>query len=290
MVFAGGLEVIPLRVLLDILAWIGMSYAIWNPPHWKNSLILVSTVWMVLANSGPTSRWTTTFPMAPLVTLQFFRRTGSQLSNSRLLYYMSLLFVLLSVGLSLLFPPLQLPRAQAGGPYAVGAVDFFLPMETTGPGEETCSLFNHTQVQVKLLYPTNSTDKATMPYLSPSIALEFLQESFKAAAPPELKPYDWLLHHWLLAELPAQRHASLLPASEKEQFPLVAYSHGLMGNADLYSYQAVSLASQGVLVLMVNHLDGSAPVAEHVDGTRVTYNHDLIQIWKDGKELEYTRK
>lgn len=129
-----------------------------------------------------------------------------------------------------------------------------------------------------------------MPYLSPSLAMDFLRESMKAAAPPELKPYDWLMHHWLLTELPVQKHATLLPASEKEQFPLVAYSHGLMGNSELYSYQAVSLASQGVLVLMVNHLDGSAPIAEHHDGSRVPYNHDLINLYKAGKELEYTRK
>ena len=58
MVFAGGLEVIPSRVLVDVIAWVGMSYSIWTPPRWKNSIALLFTVCMILATSGATSRWT----------------------------------------------------------------------------------------------------------------------------------------------------------------------------------------------------------------------------------------
>ena len=112
----------------------------------------------------------------------------------------------------------------------------------------------------------------------------------KIAGPPPLKAYDWLMHHWLLAELPIQMHAPLLSASEKAGFPVVVYSHGLMGSADLYSYQAMSLASQGMLVLMVNHLDGSAPVAEKHDGSRIMYDYDIIELWKEGKHEEYARE
>jgi hypothetical protein len=52
----------------------------------------------------------------------------------------------------------------------------------------------------------------------------------------------------------------------------------------------MSLASQGMLVLMVNHLDGSAPVAEKHDGSRVLYDYDIIELWKDGKHEEYARE
>lgn len=290
MVFAGGLEVIPSRVLLDVAAWIGLSYSIWTATHWKNSVAFLGTVCMVIMTSGPTSRWPVSFPMAPIVAIQTIRRFG-KLQNSKLLKFLSFFLVAISVGLAVLFPPLQLPRAQAGGPYSVGAVDFFLPIDPAkAQGQDVCSLFNHTQVRARLLYPTHSTEQNKMPYLHPSLAIEFLQESMKAAAPPELKAYDWLLHHWLLAELPAQRHAGLMPSSEKETFPLVVYSHGLMGNYDLYSYQAMSLATQGVLVLMLNHLDGSAPIAEHKDGSRITFDYDIVQLWKDGKEEEYVRE
>eukprot|EP00797_Seminavis_robusta_P023670 Sro390_g132960.2 (483) ;mRNA; r:58774-60222 len=227
--------------------------------------------------------------MAPIIVLQILRRQGSKLRASRILCYTSLLMVLMSIAASILFPPLQLPQVQSGGPYDVGAVSFFLPIQQ----EETdsCDMFNHTHVPVRLLYPTirsnDSSDKTT-PYLSPSLAMEFLQESMKAAAPPPLKPYDWLMHHWLLTELPIQKHAALVPQTTK--FPLVVYSHGLMGNADIYSYQAMSLATQGMLVLMINHLDGSAPVAEHHDGSKITFDYDTLQLWKDGKKKEYTRE
>lgn len=294
---AGGLQVIPSRILLDVVAWMSLSYTIWTPAKMGNTLTLAVTVAMILVTSGMTKRWPITFPLLPLVLLQVPRRFGSGIEKSRFVKYTSTLLVVVSVGLSLLFPPLQLP--QVGGPYAIGGVNFFLPIDISSVAlSDTCPVtFNHSHVLVKLLYPTSlkadtqtSGIGNTMPYLLPSLAVEFLQESMKAAAPPPLKAYDWLMHHWLLTELPIQQNATLLDSATKEKFPLVVYSHGLMGNADIYSYQAMSLASQGNLVLMVNHLDGSAPVAEHADGQRVTFDYDIVQLWKDGKEVEYVRK
>jgi hypothetical protein len=310
MVLAGGLQVITSRVVLDVLVWLGFLSAVWTPPHWMNTMTMLSTAITALATSGPTSRWTLTFPMAPLVLLQLLRRMITLFRQNRkingtadlLIRYSCCFWIVVSIIFSILFPPLALPKAQAGGPYAVGAVRFFVPLSnatTCNDSSSSCGSFgNHSHVQARLLYPTKflneegESSSATMPYLSPSLALEFLRESMKIAGPPPLKTYDWLMHHWLLTELPIQPHAKLLDAGQATAaaFPVVVYSHGLIGSADLYSYQAMSLASQGVLVLMVNHLDGSAPVAERHDGSRIKFDSDIVQLYFDGKKEEYARK
>jgi platelet-activating factor acetylhydrolase len=296
MVLAGGLRVIYSRVLLDALAWAGLVYAAWTPiSNVENAVALIMAAALTLATCGLTSRWTVTFPMAPFILLQMLRRSAENIQDSNLLCYVSIMLMVISIGLSVLFPPLQIPAAQAGGPYAVGAVNFFLPLPKKNDTTANGAALEHTHVQARLLYPTNPT-KSTfgsanrVPYMPPSIAIEFLKESMKVAGPAPLKTFDWLMHHWLLAELPIQTHAPLLDAAEKSTLPVVVYSHGLMGNADLYSYQTLSIASQGMLVLVVNHLDGSAPVAEKHDGSRVMYDYDIIELWKDKKYTEYAGK
>lgn len=307
----GGLHVIPSRVFLDLISWFGLIHIIWTPVssssvsrlRMSNAFALAFTVSFILATCGMTKRWTITFPLFPLVLLQLSRQTIWNVEASRIIKYLSTFLVFVSMGLSLLFPPLKLPEV-VGGPFAIGGVEFYLPIDaslpfkTSAAEDLTCSVsFDHSHVQVKLLYPTalkgdDSMDVKgnTMPYLSPSLALEFLQQSMIAGAPPPLKSFDFLMHNWLLTEIPVQQNAPLVSKATKGKLPLVVHSHGLMGNADVYSYQAMSLASQGMLVLMVNHLDGSAPVADHFNGTRVTYDHDMVQLWIDGKEEEYVRK
>ena len=350
-ILTGGLHVIPSRVLLDVVAWVGMVLAIQTPVRnttiGKNEKNPSATkrnsyhTWILLATMGVTlattirgiswtARWSVAFPMIPLGLLQGLRHLFVRLSDSKIIFFTSYLLVFLSMALCVLFPPLQLPHAQAGGPYAVGAATFFLPISVEGsacPATELSSfaVFNHSHVQVKLFYPTalkisndnmntattstttNKKKTTKMPYLSssPQLALAFLQESMKAAAPAPIKAFDWLLHHWLEVEVPVEPNAPLLELEEKKedtedarqsttsqprQLPLVVYSHGLMGSADLYAYQTMSLASQGVFVLAVNHLDGSAPIAEHVDGKSITFDYDIIQLWHDGKKEDYVRE
>ncbi|GAX79240.1 hypothetical protein CEUSTIGMA_g6680.t1 [Chlamydomonas eustigma] len=52
------------------------------------------------------------------------------------------------------------------------------------------------------------------------------------------------------------------PLTDGHKFPVVIFSHGLAGQRNTYSCICMELASQGVVVLAVEHCDGSASVAQ----------------------------
>ena len=66
-----------------------------------------------------------------------------------------------------------------------------------------------------------------------------------------------------------------LTAQPKPKLPMAVFSHGIMGNAFIYSYQCMSLASNGTLVLSMDHTDGSAIGATKKDGSFVDYDASL---------------
>ena len=143
------------RLCLDVLAWVGLVYSSWTPvTNAANITVLISTILVTLATCGPTSRWPVTFPMAPFNVIQLMRRIYDNFHYSSWICFLSILLVLISIILSILFPPLQMPKAQAGGPYAVGAVNFFVPLRQIDGN--TKGVFDHTHVQARLLYPTNN--------------------------------------------------------------------------------------------------------------------------------------
>jgi pimeloyl-ACP methyl ester carboxylesterase len=105
-----------------------------------------------------------------------------------------------------------------------------------------------------------------------------------------LKAFSWMLHTWRLTGVRAKRNARLLPASEQEQLPVVIFSHGLGGTSDIYSYQTMSLAAHGFLVLSITHQDGSAPVVQRSDGSLLTFDHEIAKLVKEGNYADYVRE
>jgi len=53
--------------------------------------------------------------------------------------------------------------------------------------------------------------------------------------------------------------ASLAPPPQGTQFPLVVFSHGLAGTRNTYSQFCSAVASEGYVVVAVEHADGSGP-------------------------------
>jgi len=232
-----------------------------------------------------------------------------------LVTFLSVLLIVLAAALCVLFPAVQLPPLH-NAPYPVGVVEFYLPVRVGVPStssspascldrNDTCCSANPIQQQpqetvslpVRLLYPTTATasgtDRNTIPYLHPATAQEFCQQTIRFGAPPPLKQFDWMLHTWRLTRLPAHRHAPLMvpdvAATANSKLPLIIFSHGLGGSAELYSYQTMSLAAQGNVVLSLNHLDGSAPVVQLMNGTKVTFDFELGKLWSQGHHVEYVR-
>ncbi|KAL7561126.1 hypothetical protein ACA910_009181 [Epithemia clementina (nom. ined.)] len=293
MVVWGGLRPIASRVFYDCLALAGLSYATFTPTHLQtapsdktsgnettrpnnlNGWVLVASVALTIGSAGNfTNRWTISFPMVPLLFFQGLRRIRAVNKRTWLLFMiqgLSILCILLAFKLSILFPAVELPPIR--GPYHVGTVDVHVPALsiTEANGGFDCTHL----LPIRILYPT--LDEPTWPkYLVPTTALEYCRETMRFGAPPPLQEYDWMLHTWRLVNSQTRRNASLAPG--KDKFPVVVFSHGLGGNADIYSYQTMSLAARGNVVVVMNHMDGSGPFVRTRRGAEVRFDHVTNQI------------
>ena len=189
-------------------------------------------------------------------------------------------------------------------------------------GRNTCSFVDEPSddqkyLPVRLLYPTHQDSKRSwwssfrivagekgtaphppkVPFLNIDTAKEFCAHSMKFGAPEPLKQLDWILHTWRLISLPLSRNAPLrlsgksggdsgtIPSNTPK---LVVFSHGLGGSMDLYSYQTMSLASAGYIVLSMTHTDGSAPIVPQPHPHRhIPHDTRVLQLHEQGKHAEY---
>jgi len=259
------------------------------------------------------NRWTMTVPMLPFLILQLIRN----ISGARFKF----ILLILSVGcistsalLSFLFPTVKLHVQK--GKYDVGVTDLFLPLEDeikmTYDGDDTLELNNY--VNVRVLYPTTSKTSIStsrsfrkrlknkirkirnrnenkISYIDHDISKQYLSQMIKLAPVPLIKFFTWILYYWRLISLPISSGGKLISAENK--LPIVVFSHGLFGSCHLYSYQGYHLASEGKLVVMVNHLDGSAPIAKKYEGSSsslVPLDTGIFDLWREKKVDEYTER
>ncbi len=179
---------------------------------------------------------------------------------------------------TVLFPPLKLPRPT--GPYSVGVIDTFLPKTTKCDLDSKRFKNRETHVAVRILYPADASK-----HIGPrSIAYQPLgslvcDEFMRFGAPGPLKSAGFLLQYWLLIRLPFLPNAPV--AEAKMPFPVTVYSHGLGGSVSLYSVQAGNLASNGHVVIMVQHADGSAPLTRLLDGTILGHEKSIYDLRVD---------
>jgi len=194
---------------------------------------------------------------------------------------LSFLLILTGAALSVLFPAVRLPKAE--GLYNVGVLDFYVPVHDATSGTR--------YVPARLWYPTRETPALGIqpfPYLDPKTAADYCRHSMKFGAPPPLQSFGWILHTWRLTTLPVVEAAAL--AEDLSEMPLVVYSHGLGGALQVYSYQAMELASHGSVVLSLSHTDGSAPAVSQPGSEKpLEYDHDIKKLWDAGKKEEYVR-
>jgi pimeloyl-ACP methyl ester carboxylesterase len=290
----GGLRPIASQVVLDAIAISGLLFATLTAPTTKRSVssLLAVALLVILAN-GPTNRWTMSFPLIPLLVLQGIRHIPAVAHSGSVARYLigtlSIACIMIAAALCIFFPAVEIPPVE--GPYHVGVIDLYLPVHMStsgsgGDGDNTCS--NGAQsLPVRILYPTHEKPQK-IPYLLPSMSREFCSQMMRLGAPPPLRHLDWFLHSWRLIHLRARYGATL--AESTEPFPLVMFSHGLAGTAFIYSYQTMSLAAHGHIVVSLTHQDGSAPLVRHANGTLIKYDFDIIQLHLSGNEVEYVRQ
>lgn len=141
-----------------------------------------------------------------------------------------------------------------------------------------------------MLYPTNEKPEK-IPYLDPESARLLCAELMKAGAPPPLKSFGWMLETWRFTTIKARRNARPASSTEREGFPIAVYSHGLSGNATIYSYQALNLAANGMVVLQVDHTDKSAIAVKRRDSSHMLYDQSPVtELIANKKEDEYELK
>ncbi|KAK5121067.1 hypothetical protein LTR85_005551 [Meristemomyces frigidus] len=87
---------------------------------------------------------------------------------------------------------------------------------------------------------------------------------------------SYLLRQLYWIKLPAHRNARLLePPTESGRWPVTFFSHGLAGSRNAYSQVCGDLASNGMIVISMDHRDGSSPI-QYVRATATTEAH-IIQ-------------
>lgn len=281
MVLWGGLRPILEQVVIDTLSLFGFSVAVYtNDPKFSAASLGMTCIFTILASGSLTNRWTIIFPMIPIVVLQILRRATSNKIIHRIITILSFLFVVLAGILSILFPAVELPPLS-NAPYNVGMVDVFLPISFEHPTttvmddiEGICPR-GQDHVSVRFFYPTLEKS-GSIPYLRHDISEVFCEETMIAGAPDPLKSYGWMLHTWKLTQIKAKQYAE--PLHLDLGLPIIVFSHGLGGNADLYAYQTMALAANGYLVVVIDHTDGSAPVVPRKDGIALRRNDSHVAV------------
>ena len=287
----GGLQPIASRITLDFLSLIFFSISTFlTKSKAKSVLFTVTLVFSVITAGSLTNRWTLTFPVAIACALQALCTLPLLQGDitKRFLGVVTFLCLIASAALCILFPATEIPSAT--GKYNVGILTLQLPVNLADVytmENATCSDVIDGFVSVRLLYPTMEIPDR-IPYVKPDIAVEFLKMSMMFGAPPPLNGFGWMLHNWRLAQISAKPHAQ--PHQIDGGLPLIIYSHGLGGASTVYTYQSMMLASNGNLVLQIDHSDGSAPVIEQKDGTLLSYDFDPKTILLAGDGTKYVKR
>jgi platelet-activating factor acetylhydrolase len=279
----GGLKPIRRRFLIDVGTLSALTYSVLIPPAlfaFAHKGILITSCLITYFTAGLTKRWTVSFPMIPIILLQLSRYTLDLSSPSWTAFAIqniSLLLLANSFILTILFPAVNISRPN--GKHNVGIIDVHLPIDN----------FEHDHVTVKLLYPTKEKS-GRVPYFDEETSKRICKALMKVGAPPPLNKLGFMLDQWRLSTVHGKRNAiphvpdamenSTKGKAERSKLPIVVYSHGLTGTAEIYSYQNMSLAANGTLVMSITHSDASAIGVKRKDGSFIDYDPLISQLAK----------
>lgn len=170
-----------------------------------------------------------------------------------------LVYAAVTIGLPLLFPVLSFEKPT--GPYGIGTVSY----DWTDHSREellTSTAGDQRELMVQIWYPTdpNAMGK-TAPYVN--------NPAVYATAFNEVLQLPKLLFSSLgQVQTHAIQEASLSDAEAK--YPVILFSHGLHGYENQNTFQVEQLASQGYIVVGINH----------------TYS-SLVSVFPDGRVAQF---
>lgn len=189
-----------------------------------------------------------------------------------------------------------LPPYTGGGPYAVGAVDIEMPLETPRrvsdvkfKAPDGRPAFELQTVLFTLYYPTTSEEEKSSHGSDTEEKMYWIPKPVSATARGYARflGVDNLIVRnaltfglWLVAggiTIPARVGAPLIPAgeaglldpsegndgergeAETHKLPVVVFSHGMLSSRTDYTSYLGQLASHGIVVAALEHRDGSSP-------------------------------
>ena len=159
------------------------------------------------------------------------------------------------------------------GPYSVGTVDVEIPVADLPSPCETPEGAQPT-IAFRIFYPcvkpARDHERAVrwVPQpqrLSVAALIRFLGVKDRTAS---TLSYAMQQFYWI--KIRAYRNAQMLDApTTNGRWPVTVFSHGLAGSRNAYSYICGDLASNGMVVIALDHRDGSSPV-QYVRATAST--------------------
>ena len=167
------------------------------------------------------------------------------------------------------------------GPYAVGTVDVEIPAFDLPSPSETPEGAAPT-IAFRIFYPCVKPSKddsrpvrwVPQPQrLTLAALMRFLGVKERTA-----NGLSYLTQQFYWIKLRAYRNAQILdPPTSNGRWPVTIFSHGLAGSRNAYSYVCGDLASNGMIVIALDHRDGSSPI-QYVRATSGTGAHIVHTI------------
>ncbi|ETW02045.1 hypothetical protein H310_05662 [Aphanomyces invadans] len=174
-------------------------------------------------------------------------------------------------GLTLRAPPLWLGWVQGVLFIFVIAATFLFPLPLFPPPSPLhphvgCVSMRLRGVDCRIFYPTNAKDVGkALPYLHHGKHLAIGLHTF-------IKLPAWFFASLSNGTLWARGDVPLAKAPHPTNgWPVMIFSHGMGGSLEMYSSITQYVASEGFVVIVVNHDDGSASVSRNVD--EITYSY-----------------
>lgn len=160
------------------------------------------------------------------------------------------------------------------GPYDVGTVDVELPAADL-PLPSDAPADAQPTIAFRMFYPcekpaSNEVDRPVRWISQPQKPTMAALMKFLGMRERTAGLASYIPQHLYWITLHAHRNAKLLEApTSNSRWPVAFFSHGLAGSRNAYSYICGNLASNGMVVIALDHRDGSSPV-QYVRATAST--------------------
>ncbi|KYG47917.1 hypothetical protein M433DRAFT_84785 [Acidomyces richmondensis BFW] len=173
------------------------------------------------------------------------------------------------------FPPYN-------GPYSVGTVDVEIPVSDL-PSPADAPEDAQPTIAFRIFYPCikpekNEYDRPVRWIPQPQRETIASFAKFLGLGQKMAGAVSYVAQQLYWVKLPAHRNAKLLdPPTSNRRWPVTFFSHGLAGSRNAYSQICGDLASNGMIVISLDHRDGSSPI-QYVRATATTEAHVVYPV------------